>query len=94
MKEANLTRYRIYRNSAKEMVYISVHEGGKLLNPTEFANLDVALTALRRGGIPEYEIRRVTKELAAIDGAIVQSPEAISFSRDPETALVPETSCT
>ena len=70
-----LTRYRIYRNPAGETTYISAHEGSKLRNPHEFPNLDIALAALRQGGIPEYEIRRVTKELAAINGAIVQTPE-------------------
>jgi hypothetical protein len=49
-------------------------------NPKEFPNLDVALSVLRQGGIPEYEIKRVTKELAAINGAIVQAPEAIALS--------------
>lgn len=75
-----MTRYRIYRTSAGEKTYITAHEGSKLRDPREFANLDVALAALRQGGIPEYEIRRVTKELAAINGAIVQSPESIVFS--------------
>jgi hypothetical protein len=74
-----LTRYRIYRNSAAETTYISAHEGGSLRDPREFPNLEVALAALRQGGIPEYEIRRVTKELAAINGAIVQTPESIAF---------------
>ena len=50
-----------------------------LRDPREFPNLEVALAALRQGGIPEYEIRRVTKELAAINGAIVQTPESIAF---------------
>ena len=74
-----LTRYRIYRNSAAETTYISAHEGGSLRDPQEFPNLEVALAALRQGGIPEYEIRRVTKELAAINGAIVQTPESMAF---------------
>jgi hypothetical protein len=51
-----------------------------LRNPQEFPNLDLALAVLRQGGIPEYEIKRVTKELAAINGAIVQTPELIVFS--------------
>jgi hypothetical protein len=75
-----LTRYRIYRNSAVETTYIAVHEGNKLRNPEEFPNLDVALAVLRQCGIPEYEITRVTKELGAINGAIVQLPEPIVFS--------------
>lgn len=75
----HLTRYRIYRNPAGETTYISAHEGSNLRDPREFPNLDVALAALRQGGIPEYEIRRVTKELAAINGAIVQAPESIAF---------------
>jgi hypothetical protein len=83
-----LTRYRIYRNSAGETTYISAagettyisaHEENKLRNPTEFPNLDIALAVLRQCGIPEYEIRRVTKELGAINGAIVQVPEPILF---------------
>ena len=74
-----MTRYRIYRSSEAETTFISAHEGGRLRDPREFANLDVALAALRKGGIPEYEIRRVTRELAAINGAIVQCPEAIVF---------------
>jgi hypothetical protein len=75
-----VTRYRIYRNSAGETTYISAHEGNKLRDPRVFPNLDIALAALRQGGIPEYEIRRVTKELAAINGAIVQTAESITFS--------------
>jgi hypothetical protein len=74
-----LTRYRIYRNAAGETTYISAHEENKLRNPTEFPNLDIALAVLRQCGIPEYEIRRVTKELGAINGAIVQVPEPILF---------------
>lgn len=74
-----MTRYRIYRNSAEETTYISTHEGDMLRSPREFPNLDIALAALREGGIPEYEIRRVSKELAAINGAIVQTPESIAF---------------
>ena len=75
-----MTRYRIYRNSAGETTYISAHEGNKLRDPRAFPNLDFALAALRQNGIPEYEIRRVTKELAAINGAIVQTAESITFS--------------
>jgi hypothetical protein len=48
-------------------------------DPREFPNLNVALVVLRESGIPEYEIRRVTKELAAINGAIVQVPETLIF---------------
>lgn len=75
-----MTRYRIYRNSARETTYISAHEDTKLRNPSEFPNLDIALAVLRRCGIPEYEITRVTKELDAINGAIVQVPEPIVFA--------------
>jgi hypothetical protein len=78
-KEEHLTRYRIYRNLAGETTYISAHEGNQLRDPQAFPNLDIALAALRQGGIPEYEIRRVSKELAAINGAIVQTPESIIF---------------
>ena len=74
-----MTRYRIYRNAVGDTTYISTHEGSSLRDPREFPNLDVALAALRQGGIPEYEIRRVTKELAAINGAIVQTAESIAF---------------
>jgi hypothetical protein len=76
-----LTRYRIYRNPAMETTYIAAHEENKLRNSAEFPNLDMALAALRQCGIPEYEIARVTKELDAINGAIVQLPEPIVFSR-------------
>lgn len=75
-----MTRYRIYRNPALETTYISAHEGAKLRNPKEFPNLDLALAVLRQSGIPEYELRRVAKELSAINGAIVQVPEPIVFS--------------
>jgi hypothetical protein len=75
-----LTRYRIYRNSAVETTYISTHEENKLANSREFPNLEIALAALRQCGIPEYEITRVTKELGAINGAIVQVPEPIFFN--------------
>ena len=75
-----MTRYRIYRNAAGETTYISAHEESKLRNPTEFPNLDIALAVLRQCGIPEYEIRRVSKELGAINGAIVQVPEPILFA--------------
>jgi hypothetical protein len=76
----HVTRYRIYRNFSAETTYISAHEGSMVRNPQEFPNLDIALAVLRQGGIPEYEIKRVTKELAAINGAIVQAPESIIFS--------------
>jgi hypothetical protein len=75
-----VTRYRIYRNSAGETTYISTHEGSNPGNPHKFPNLDTALAVLRQGGIPEYEIRRVTKELDAINGAIVQTPNSIALS--------------
>ena len=75
-----MTRYRIYRNTAGETTYISAHEGSNVRNPHEFPNLDTALAILRQGGIPEYEIRRVTKELAAINGAIVQTADSIALS--------------
>ena len=75
-----MTRYRIYRNSAGETTYISAHEKNKFCDPTVFPNLDIALAVLRQSGIPEYEIRRVAKELGAINGAIVQVPEPIVFA--------------
>ena len=75
-----MTRYRIYRNTAGETTYISAHEGSNIRDPHEFPNLDTALAVLRQGGIPEYEIRRVAKELGAINGAIVQVPEPIVFA--------------
>ncbi len=74
-----MTRYRIYRNSAAETTYISTHDSKDRHDPQEFPNLNVAMAALRDCGIPEYEIRRVIKELAAINGAIVQVPEALTF---------------
>ena len=80
-----MTRYRIYRNSAGETTYISAHDGRNARDPHEFPNLDTALAILRQGGIPEYEIRRVTKELGAINGAIVQLPEPIVFADLSET---------
>jgi len=80
VRRIHLTRYRIHRNSAVETTYISAHDGNKLCNPREFPNLDIALAVLRQCGIPEYEIRRVTKELGAINGAIVQVLEPIVFS--------------
>lgn len=80
VKENHVTRYRIFRNCAAETTYISPHEGSMVRNPQEFPNLDVALAVLRDGGIPEYELKRVTKELAAINGAIVQAPETIVLS--------------
>ena len=64
----------------QETTYISPHEGSNVRNPHAFPNLDTALAVLRQGGIPEYEIRRVTKELAAINGAIVQTADSISLS--------------
>jgi len=79
-RRTHVTRYRIFRNCAAETTYISAHEGSMVRNPKEFPNLDVALSVLRQGGIPEYEIKRVTKELAAINGAIVQAPESIALS--------------
>jgi hypothetical protein len=78
-RRADLTRYRIFRNSAGETTYICAHEGSQFRDAHEFANLDSALAVLRHGGIPEYEIRRVAKELADINGAIVQVPETIVF---------------
>jgi hypothetical protein len=39
---------------------------------------------LRDCGIPEYEIRRVTKEMAAINGAIVQAAETLAFDHATE----------
>jgi hypothetical protein len=78
-KEGVLTRYRIYRNSAAETTYISIHDGKDHDDPQQFPNLNLALVILRDSGIPEYEIRRVTKELAAINGAIVQVPETLIF---------------
>ena len=80
-----MTRYRIYRKSAEETTYISPHEENKLRSLREFPNLDIALAALRLCGIPEYEITRVTKELRAINGAIVQVPEPIVFLELSET---------
>ena len=80
-----MTRYRIYRNSAGETTYISAHEENKLRNPKEFPNLEIALAVLRQCGIPEYEITRVTKELRAINGAIVQLAEPIVFADYSET---------
>jgi hypothetical protein len=78
-REGVLTRYRIYRNSADETTYISTHDCKARPDPQKFPNLNVALGVLRGSGIPEYEIRRVTKEMAAINGAIVQVPETIAF---------------
>jgi hypothetical protein len=74
-----LTRYRIYRNSAEETTYISAHDCKTRHDPQRFPNLNVALAVLRDSGIPEYEIRRVTKEMAAINGAIVQVAETLDF---------------
>jgi hypothetical protein len=78
-REGVLTRYRIYRNLARETTYIATHDAKARQDPQEFPNLNVALAVLRESGIPEYEIRRVTKELAAINGAIVQVAETLSF---------------
>jgi hypothetical protein len=74
-----VTRYRIYRNSADETTYISTHDAKERHDPQQFPNLNVALGVLREGGIPEYEICRVTKEMAAINGAIVQVAETLVF---------------
>ena len=74
-----LTRYRIYRNLAEETTYISTHDCKTRHDPQQFPNLNVALAVLRDSGIPEYEIRRVTKEMAAINGAIVQVAETLDF---------------
>ncbi len=74
-----MTRYRIYRNSAEETTYISTHDCKLLHDPQKYPNLTVALSVLRESGIPEYEIRRVTKEMAAINGAIVQVAETLVF---------------
>ena len=78
-REGVLTRYRIYRNSAAETTYIATHDCKSRQDPQEFANLNGALAILREGGIPEYEICRVIKELAAINGAIIQVAEALVF---------------
>ncbi len=83
-REGILTRYRIYRNSAEETTYISTHDCKAGHDPQQFPNLNVALAVLRGGGIPEYEIRRVTKEMAAINGAIVQVPETLVFDHTNE----------
>jgi hypothetical protein len=77
--ECVLTRYRIYRNSAEETIYISTHDCKARHDPQQFPNLNDALAVLRDSGIPEYEIRRVTKEMAAINGAIVQVAETLVF---------------
>jgi hypothetical protein len=78
-REGALTRYRIYRNSAEETTYISTHDCKARQDPQQFPNLNDALVVLRDSGIPEYEIRRVTKEMAAINGAIVQVAETLVF---------------
>jgi len=78
-REGVLTRYRIYRNSAEETTYISTHDCKTRHDPQQFPNLNIALAVLRDSGIPEYEIRRVTKEMAAINGAIVQVAETLVF---------------
>ncbi len=74
-----MTRYRIYRNPAAETTYISTHDCKDRHDPQQFPNLNVALAVLRESGIPEYEIRRVSRELAAINGAIVQVAETLVF---------------
>lgn len=74
-----MTRYRIYRNSAEETTYISTHDPKARHDPQVFPNLNIALALLRECGIPEYEIRRVTKEMAAINGAIVQVVDTLVF---------------
>ena len=81
-----MTRYRIYRNLAEETTYISTHDAKERHDPQQFPNLNVALEVLRESGIPEYEIRRVTKELAAINGAIVQVPETLVFDHLEESS--------
>jgi hypothetical protein len=78
-REAALTRYRIYRNPAQETTYISTHDCKTQHDPQQYPNLNVALAVLRDSGIPEYEIRRVMKEMAAINGAIVQVAETLVF---------------
>ena len=83
-----MTRYRIYRNSAEETTYISAHDSKERNDPQQFPNLNVALAALRESGIPEYEIVRVTKELDAINGAIVQVAEKLAFDPGAETTSV------
>ncbi len=83
-----MTRYRIYRNSAAETTYISTHDSKARPDPQEFPNLNIALAVLRDSGIPEYEIRRVTKELAAINGAIVQVAERLVFNQATERTTV------
>ena len=83
-REGVLTRYRIYRNSADETTYISTHDCKAGPDPQEFPNLNIALGVLRESGIPEYEIRRVTKEMAAINGAIVQVAETLAFDHASE----------
>ena len=84
--EGALTRYRIYRNSADETTYISTHDCKTRHDPQQYPNLNIALSVLRDCGIPEYEIRRVTKEMAAINGAIVQVPETLIFDHAGQTS--------
>ena len=79
-----MTRYRIYRNSAEETTFISTHDCKAPHDPQQFPNLNIALAVLRESGIPEYEIRRVTKEMAAINGAIVQVAETLVFDHAAE----------
>jgi hypothetical protein len=76
-----LTRYRIYRNPTAETTYISTHDSKDRRDPQQFPNLNVVLAVLRCSGIPEYEIRRVSNELAAINGAIVQVAETLVFDQ-------------
>ena len=76
-----MTRYRIYRNLAEETTYIATHDCKPPRDTQRFPNLNVALAVLRDSGIPEYEIRRVTKEMAAINGAIVQVADALIFDQ-------------
>jgi hypothetical protein len=83
-REDVLTRYRIYRNPAEETTYISTHDCKERRDPQQFPNLNLALEVLRESGIPEYEIRRVSKELAAINGAIVQVAETLVFDHATE----------
>jgi hypothetical protein len=86
-REGVLTRYRIYRNSADETTYISTHDCKPRPDPQKFPNLNVALSVLRESGIPEYEIRRITKEMAAINGAIVQVAETLVFEHETELQI-------
>ena len=82
-----MTRYRIYRNLVEETTYISRHDCKAQDDLGKFPNLNVALTVLRECGIPEYEICRITKEMAAINGAIVQVAETLVFDQTTEREL-------